>query len=123
MERSLKSHVAGEFTNRLTAHAAERMEERKVSNEALAIILREGDLLATSRGCLRRRVSRKRARRLERFGTYPRRDIVAAREAELILSPEGQIVTCLRHPADMRFRRSGVNPDARRYWKNLGEEE
>ena len=88
-----------------------------------AILLEHGDLKIPCRGAERRRLSRRTARRLERKGLYPRRDIVEAREATLIVAPDGRIVTMYRHPADMRFRRSGVRPDARRLWRHPEETE
>lgn len=102
----------------LTRHATLRMAERRISTCACEILLAHGDLRTPSRGSQRRRLSRGAGRRLERQGRYARHFIVEARELELILASGERVVTMYRHPADMRFRRSGVRPDARRLWRN-----
>ena len=115
------SEVAGEKPV-LTRHAEERMLERRVTEAACSIVYNHADLIRPSRGCRRMRISRSVARELDLREEYPRRDIEAARESELIASTSGRIVTILRHKADLRFRRMGRRATRQRFWRKRRNE-
>jgi hypothetical protein len=95
----------------LTRHARSRIEERNVNSEALGLLLRHGDLRRRGRaGCECVRLSRGRAKRLDRDRAYPRRTIEQARELEAVVTASARCITAWRLPADIRFRRTGARP-------------
>ena len=117
MAKRPKFHAPGREDLPLTRHAEQRMTEREISLQACDILHSHGDLRTPSRNCFRLRISRGEARRLERQEQYDRGALREARETGMIVSADGRIVTVYPLPADMRFRRSGKRPDARRQWR------
>lgn len=96
----------------LTAHAKERIGERKLNPAAVELVRRHGDQeLRTRNGCMRLRITRGMAKRLDRERISSRRTIDDARETELVVTGDRQhCVTAWRWPADEWFRRSGARP-------------
>ena len=103
----------------LTTHANERITERRLTPNAVAIVHQHADLERRGRdGCWRLRLSRGVAKRLDRERAYPRRILDAARETELVVCAGREtIITAWRLPADERFRRSGARPRNQRAWR------
>jgi hypothetical protein len=109
------------FAPHLTSHANERIAERRLSPDAVALVRQHADLERRGRGgCLRLRLSRRVVKRLDRERAYPRRILDDARETELVVCADRQcVITAWRLPADDRFRRSGARPRIQRTWRQV----
>lgn len=108
---------------KLTFHAKDRMVERRLNPDAVKVVCRHADLRpADCDGLVRARISRRVAKRLDRERAYLRRTIEDARETEVVLLPNIQVVvTAWRTPVDERFRRSGARPRNQRRWRKVEE--